>query len=133
MIKKIILLIMLLLSITTILSCSNNVVSAKRLAPAEVAPIRYKGVEYRVVNFGFENGGKKNGGYVVAVRLSDKKKLWGKHIYQVKHETGLERDVQDVFIVSMTLLKKKNCLKIVNENQETFLVKLSNAHIEKVQ
>jgi len=52
-------------------------------------------------------------------------------IYEEKYNLNLERDVQDLFITSMTI--EDGRLLVTNERDETFEVNLKTKHIRKVK
>ena len=95
---------------------------AKRAAPKEVLPVEHAGVQYVVTHFGLFNGTGHNGGYIEARDKKSSKKLWGLQVYKTKYDKGLERDVQDVFISSITLNKDKTLLIVKNERGKVYHV-----------
>ena len=94
----------------------------KRKAPDAVPPVHNGGVQYVVKHWAGDSGLKQNGGYVEAVDLATGKKLWGLTVYIVDYVSGLERDVQDVFITSMRFDGAKNRLVIKNSRDQIYWV-----------
>ena len=76
---------------------------AKRAAPAEVSALHWQGFEFRTIHWGFESGNDQNGGYVEAVELESKKRIWGRRIYVISYKCGMETDSQDVFVTSLKI------------------------------
>lgn len=65
----------------------------KRATPKEVKPLVIGNIEYSAPT--------SEMGFIVASDVSSKNVLWKKQVYEVKIDTNLERDVQDVFIDSL--------------------------------
>ena len=84
---------------------------AKRLPPVEVNPVEKDGIQYRAPNWETE-GRKQNGGYVEAWDLKRNKRLWRLLVYKTRVNPEKERDVQDVFITSLTF--RGNELDVTN-------------------
>ena len=127
-------------------------VMAKRAAPKEVAPIVTEKAIYSVPHFAaldkarnrerreaLENreGGlhgaveylepiqaPQNGGVVEARDPKTKKLLWQVQVYKTEYK-ALEKDVQDVFITSLTLDKVHNLLIMSDEKSRVFVLNLS--------
>jgi len=66
-------------------------------------------------------------GFVVASDASSHRELWRQQIYTVRLKPTLERDVQDVFITSLTL--RGGSLIITNERGERFALDLSTRRV----
>lgn len=73
---------------------------ARRTAPLEVAPVVIEGVRYEVPHF--NNPCAQNGGCVVARDVATGAQLWWAKVYTTAYDPFLERDVQDVFITSLS-------------------------------
>jgi hypothetical protein len=69
--------------------------SAKRTVPRAVEPVTVHGVTYSAPATAM--------GFVVASDASSGRELWRQRIYRISVNPSLERDVQDVFITSLTL------------------------------
>lgn len=94
---------------------------AKRSAPVAVAPVVIKGVEYSAPHEAMA--------FVVAKGISSGKELWRVRIYEVRVNAELERDVQDVFITSLT--EKDGSLLITNERGEKFTLDLQTRKVTR--
>jgi outer membrane protein assembly factor BamB len=90
---------------------------AKRIAPPIVKPVVVNGIKYVAPN---DQG---TIGHVQAWNIKTGKKLWDKKLYQIKLDRKLETDVQWVFIQELTVNGDR--LRIVNEKQQAFTVKLN--------
>ena len=95
---------------------------AKRSAPEPVEPVVYQGVKYIALN-----QDKDDGRYIAALDEKTSETLWELKIYQEKFDENLERDVQEVFIVSLEIAGEK--LLITNEKGETFRVDLEQRRV----
>lgn len=84
--------------------------SFKRRAPEEPKPLVIGDVEY--------SAPVSQMGFIVAIDKGTKKELWKKQIYTVDYKKDLEKDVQDVFIDSIT--GTDNIITIHNEKGETY-------------
>src|SRR5438876_5226755 len=78
---------------------------AKRAAPKPVPPVVANSVEYSAPH--------EHMGFVIATDTRNHKELWRERIYTVRINPLLERDVQDVFITTLSLERGK--LVIINE------------------
>jgi hypothetical protein len=76
--------------------------SAARDDPREVPPVDYKGVRYAAAHW-LDIGKFQGGGLVQAGKIASGKLLWRKTIYTIDYDEHVEKDVQDVFIVSMKI------------------------------
>ncbi|UJX24315.1 hypothetical protein [Pseudoalteromonas sp. CF6-2] len=109
-----------------ILLASSSLCWAKRPGSERVFPVEYEGVKYEAVPWALENGTTQNGGFVRAVEVESGEVIWAKQIYKTKYKRGLERDVQDVFIVKLEVESTTGIIKIENEVGMQYRVKLSN-------
>ena len=98
---------------------------AKRKGPATVASVEHAGIQYVVEHWKFKSGLNHNGGYIEARDAKSGAKLWGLRVYAINQNPNLESDVQDLFIVSMTLDDSKKRLIIRNEANHTYWVDLA--------
>lgn len=110
-----------LLALCALLVCGIAPAFAKRAAPRPVAPVLCKGVQYSAPHDAM--------GFVVATGISSGKELWRARIYEVRVDPNLERDVQDVFITSLTL--KDGTLIITNERAEKFALDLKTRKVAR--
>lgn len=68
-------------------------------------------------------------GFVVATDLGTHKTLWRVRIYTVHIDPALERDVQDVFITSLSL--ERGGLVITNESGDRYSLDLVTRKVAK--
>jgi len=102
---------------------------AKRAAPKEIPPIAFEGVNYSAPPWGYFKKRKQNGGYIEATSPEAGKLLWELRVYEVKYDTNLESDVQDVFITSLKIVDRN--LEVLNEAGDKFVVDLSKHKVIK--
>jgi len=96
-------------------------VQTKRTAPKPVSPTITKHIEYSAPS--------DRMGFVVATDTRDRKELWRTRVYTVHANPFLERDVQDVFITSLTL--EGHRLLVTNERGEVFALDLTTRKVTK--
>ena len=101
-------------------------VHAKRVARPVPPPVDTGTVKYVVVPWAVHSGLTHNGGYIEARDSKSDTKLWGITVYHVEYAPELEKDVQDVFITSLTLDADKNRLVVVNEAGHTYWFNLDS-------
>ena len=104
---------------------------AKRKAPSDVSPVVHQGIKYVVVHWRYENGTGQNGGYIEARDEKTGKKVWGLVVYRTEYNDDLVRDVQDVFISSLRLDAKRNCLIVETGRKDLYYVDLSTRKVSK--
>ena len=103
---------------------------AKRAAPNKVPPITTEEAVFSVPHF--SNGERhQNGGYVEAHHPKTKKLLWRIKIFKTNYNPDLEKDIQDVFINSMSLDKKNNSLIISDEKSRTYILNLLTKNVTR--
>ena len=135
-------------------------VMAKRVAPKEVPPIATEKAVFSVPHFpaidsvqnrkllealenrerelveAHENGeplkAPQNGGVVEARDPKTKKLLWQVQIYKTEYK-ALEKDVQDVFIKSLSLDKVHNLLIMSDEKSRVFVLNLSTKKVTQIE
>jgi outer membrane protein assembly factor BamB len=95
--------------------------NAKRSVPKAVEPVTVHGVTYSAPDTAM--------GFVVAFDASSGRELWRQRIYRVRVKPSLERDVQDVFITSLTL--RGGSLVIANEHGERYALDLSTRKVTR--
>jgi hypothetical protein len=96
--------------------------SAKRAGPAEVAPVTIGNKRFEVVHWARDRGMAQNGGYIAALDVASGKELWLLRVYETTYDKSLERDVQDVFIKSMSKKFFRETLRITDENGRSYLI-----------
>ena len=107
-------------------------VMAKRGAPEEVPPIATDKAVFSVPHFP-EGDRIQNGGVVEARDPKTNKLLWQVQIYKTEHDVALEKDVQDVFIKSLTLDKVHNLLIMSDEKSRVFVLNLATKRVTQIE
>ena len=146
---------------TTLMVLFAANVMAKRVAPKEVPPIVTEKAIFSVPHFakidnvenrkliealknrerelleGLKNDEPlktpQNGGVVEARDPKTKKLLWQVQVYKTEYDEGLEKDVQDVFITSLTLDKVHNLLIMSDEKSRVFVLNLSTKKVTQIE
>ena len=107
-------------------------VMAKRAAPEDVPPIVTEEVIYSVPHFP-KGDRDQNGGVVEARDPKTKALLWQVQVYKTGYDEGLEKDVQDVFIKSLSLDKAHNLLIMSDEKSRVFVLNLTTKKVTRIQ
>ncbi|WP_245549391.1 MULTISPECIES: hypothetical protein [Methylomicrobium] len=63
--------------------------------------------------------------------MASGKELWVLKIYDVTYDPGMEKDVQDIFIKSMSKPFFSKKLKIVDEKGRKFIVDITNRSVRQ--
>lgn len=107
-------------------------VMAKRAAPAEVPPITTETAVYSAPHFP-EGDRSQNGGVVEARAPKTKALLWRVQVYETEYVAGLEKDVQDVFIKSLTLDEVHHLLILSDEKSRLFVLNLNTRRVTRIE
>jgi len=104
---------------------------AKRMAPEAVAPVT---TEKAVISVPHFPKGKRaqNGGVVEAHHPETKKLLWRIQVYRTVYDKNLEKDVQDVFIKSLSFDKSHNLLIMSDEKGRLFVLNLKTKNVTQL-
>jgi hypothetical protein len=97
-------------------------VAAKRSAPERVCPIVVGSVEYSSPGWPM--------GFIIATDTRTRREIWRKRIYRVRIDPALERDVQDVFITSLTLVD--GTLVITDERGRRYALELTTRRVTRL-
>ena len=116
--------VLLLSCIPTLSFC--DFIQAARMMPESVKAIEHNGVKYMAphpgVCQGIEHPTETKMGHIQAWDIETGEMLWGKEVYKVKYDPLMERDAQDVFIVSLKIEGDK--LIVTNELNREFIIDL---------
>lgn len=102
-------------TVVSLLSLSSY---AKRSGPAEVPPVVVGGVRFEAPHF--DNPCGQTGGCVVASDAATGTQLWWVKVYTTVYDPSLEKDVQDVFITSLSTSAAS--LQATDEKGRTFTI-----------
>ncbi len=102
---------------------------AKRLPPKPVEPFIHDGVKYIAPHFDLSFERDQIGGFVEAWDIQSGTKLWDLKVYRVEYDPRLERDVQDVFITSLSL--EEGDLIVQNGRGEEFEIDLESRAVTR--
>jgi hypothetical protein len=95
---------------------------AKRVPPAKIEPVTIGNLRFEAIHWGKARGLGQNGGYIAAIDPASGKEAWTLKVYDVAYEPGLEGDVQDVFIKSMSKTLFGQKLTITDERGRGYVV-----------
>jgi hypothetical protein len=91
--------------------------SAKRIAPAKVEPVIHEGIRYVAPN----DDGRR--AYIEAWNVQTNKKVWDLTVFTNRIDSGLEEDVQWVFIKAMSV--EDAMLLVTSERGNTYRIDLN--------
>ena len=106
--------------------------SAKRLAPAKVDPVETPGAVISVPHFP-KGDRTQNGGVLEAHHPDSGELLWRVQVYETAYRPSLERDVQDVFIKSLTFDARHGILILSDERERIFVLNLDNRKVTRIE
>jgi outer membrane protein assembly factor BamB len=101
---------------------SEAPVAAKRSAPELAQPVVVGRIEYSAPSWPM--------GFIVATDTHTRREIWRKRIYRVSIDPALERDVQDVFITSLTLAH--GTLFITDERNRRYALELTTRKVTRL-
>jgi hypothetical protein len=107
--------------------CAVNVVLplfAKRPPPPKLDPIVHEGVRYSAAGDG-------KTAHVVATDAAESGELWRTEIFDIEVKSGLEEDVQWIFITKRQV--EGNRLLVTNEKSRSYLPDLDNRHVARTR
>ena len=106
-------------------------VMAKRSTPEDVPSVRTNDAVISAPHF---SGGHllQNGGFVEARDPKTKKLLWRVQVYKTVYNDELEKDVQDIFIESLSFYRNHNLLILTDEIERVFILNLDSKIVTRV-
>ena len=105
-------------------------VEAKRALPKKVEPVVHDGIRYSAPIFSESSSQKQLSGYIQAWDTRVNKKLWELKVYDIKYDPGLEKDVQEIYITSLTFDSAGNLI-VANEAGEEYKVEPATKKVTK--
>ena len=106
---------------------------SKRTAPPDVNPIIDGTTTYSVPAFISDESENQKGGFVEGRDTKSGKLLWRAKVYTTQYDPRLERDVQDVFINSMSLDKRLRILLLSDEAERVFVLDLDSRKVTLIR
>jgi hypothetical protein len=104
---------------------------AKRNAPQEVPVIKTEDAVFSVPHFP-KGDRTQNGGFIEAHHPETKKLLWRIRVYKTNDNPALEKDVQDVFISTLSFDKSHNLLIMADEKSRVFVLNLTTKNVTQI-
>ena len=105
---------------------------AKRTAPAQVPAITTDKAVFSVPHTVMGEPAQ-SGGFVEAHDPKIEKLLWRIQIYKTVYDQGLELDVQDVFITTLSFDKSHNLLIMSDEKERVFVLNLATRKVTEIK
>ena len=119
-------------TITLVLLMASSLM-AGRTPPSDVPPIITDKAVFSVPHFSFKGKRHHNGGYIEVHHPETKKLLWRVEIYKIIYVKGLEGDVQDIFIKSLSFDKSHNLLLMSDERKRVFVLDIITKKVTQIQ
>ena len=120
----------LIYSITFVFLLTTSAM-AKRNAPEKVSAIQTSEAVFSVPHFAKDDRAQ-NGGFIEAHHPKTKQLLWRIRIYKTDYNPALEKDVQDVFITSLSFDKVHNLLIMADEKSRVFILNLTTKKVSQI-
>lgn len=107
-------------------------VMAKRQAPVDVPSVLVGDISISVPHFTEINGVSIRGGVLEAQDSKTGEVVWSLQVYETDLALSLEKDVQDVFIKTLSYDATHEILILSNEREEVFVVDLKTRAVRKI-
>ncbi len=111
--------------------CANSF--AKRAAPEKVEPLIHGNFVYIAPHFINIEGTNQNGGYIEVLDAKSGVKLWGLLVYKTEYDPDLEKDIQDVFITSLSINFLGTKLTVTDELGRQYEINISDKSVTKTK
>ncbi len=111
--------------------CANSF--AKRAAPEKVEPLIHGNFVYIAPHFINIDGINQNGGYIEVLNAKSGVKLWGLLVYKTEYDPDLEKDIQDVFITSLSINFLGTKLTVTDELGRQYEINISDKSVTKTK
>lgn len=111
--------------------CVNSF--AKRVAPKKVEPLIHGNFVYIAPHFTNIDGANQNGGYIKVLDAKSGVKLWGLLVYKTEYDPDLEKDIQDVFITSLSINFLGTKLTVTDELGRQYEINISDKSVTKTK
>lgn len=120
----------LIYSITFVFLLTTSAM-AKRNTPEKVSAIQTSEAVFSVPHFA-KGDCPQNGGFIEAHHPKTKQLLWRIRVYKTDYNPALEKDVQDVFITSLSFDKVHNLLIMADEKSRVFVLNLTTKKVTQI-
>ena len=107
-------------------------VMAKRQAPVDVPSVLVGDISISVPHFTEINGVSIHGGVLEAQDSKTGEVVWSLQVYETDLALSLEKDIQDVFIKTLSYDATHEILILSNEREEVFVVDLKTRAVRKI-
>ncbi|MBD9358063.1 hypothetical protein [Methylomonas albis] len=98
--------------------------SKKRVEPEPVEPVVIGTVRYEALPSGKARGLSQDGGVIVAIDQASGAELWLLKIYEIKPDSSIEADKQEIFIARLTAAPDGQSLLVETERGRHYRVNL---------
>ncbi len=111
--------------------CANSF--GKRVEPKKVEPLIHGDFVYIAPHFINIEGTNQNGGYIEVLDAKSGVKLWGLLVYKTEYDPVLEKDIQDVFITSLSINFLGTKLTVTDELGRQYEINISDKSVTKTK
>lgn len=101
----------------------------KRSEPEQVEAICRGSVRYEAPLWGKSRGLGQNGGHIVAIDQATGRELWVVQLYDIRYDSNMEEDKQDIFLTSMNIHDSGCTLLAEDERGRQFMLDLFSRQV----
>lgn len=105
---------------------------AKRRAPKPVKAVEINKIRYEIAGRLKTRAFGQDGGAITAFDTATGAELWTIAVYQTLYDPKEERDVQEVYITSMTPSGDQKSLIVENEARKSYSVNLATQEVSEI-
>jgi tricorn protease-like protein len=105
---------------------------AKRMAPEKVPPVITENAIISVPHFA-EGARTQNGGVLEAHDPETKELLWRIEVYKTPEDKSLEKDVQHVFIKSLSFDRSHKLIILSDEKGRIYVLNLETKKVTRIE
>jgi hypothetical protein len=105
---------------------------AKRRAPKPVKAVEINKIRYEIAGRLKTRAFGQDGGVITAIDTATGAELWTIAVYQTLYDPKEERDVQEVYITSMTPSGDQKSLIVENEAHKSYFVNLATQEVSEI-
>ena len=105
---------------------------AKRRAPKPVKAVEINKIRYEIAGRLKTRAFGQDGGVITAIDTATGAELWTIAVYQTLYDPKEERDVQEVYITSMTPSGDQKSLIVENEAHKSYSVNLATQEVSEI-
>jgi outer membrane protein assembly factor BamB len=101
-------------------------IAKKRVEPKPVDAVVIGNVRYEVVASGKARGLSQDGGIIRAININNGAELWSLTVYEVKFDTAIEIDKQEIYITQLKAASDGKSLVVETKRGKRYRVDLQS-------